>query len=298
MIIQMSWLGKDHIGRFGNQLFAFFFLKVVESELGCEIRYPAWLGNILFDFPESWPLLAPDEVIGFERELEYEGVNFKQQASRENGPRAEISVIADCLARNVKTLELLGFFQYHTSTYVRKRDLFLDVFALNEKIEQQIDKSLERLGLADRPVICVHVRRGDYLLHGNGHALFWGSSFDAIARALLDITLSAFRNFIVYLCSDDIEHCRSEFETRGIPCLTGSNLFSGLDNPGGLMVDFMMMVKSDALVISNSSLSFAAAMLNRKARVFLRPCPVQDRLIPFDPWNSHVLLPKHPFQLN
>jgi len=57
------------------------------------------------------------------------------------------------------------------------------------------------------------------------------------------------------------------------------------------------MIHSNALIISNSSLSFAAAMLNKNANIFLRPHSQNDRFIPFDPWNSHVLLPKFPYYL-
>jgi hypothetical protein len=33
-------------------------------------------------------------------------------------------------------------------------------------------------------------------------------------------------------------------------------------------------------------------MLNNDARIFLRPSPIQEVLIPFDPWNSSILIAK------
>ena len=49
MIVQMSDLNDERFGRFGNQLFKFFFLKIIQHEIDCEIRYPNWLGNLAFN---------------------------------------------------------------------------------------------------------------------------------------------------------------------------------------------------------------------------------------------------------
>jgi hypothetical protein len=38
-------------------------------------------------------------------------------------------------------------------------------------------------------------------------------------------------------------------------------------------------------------------MLNEKASIFLRPNPEVDNFIPFDPWNSDVLLKKKGYEL-
>jgi hypothetical protein len=52
------------------------------------------------------------------------------------------------------------------------------------------------------------------------------------------------------------------------------------------------MAKSSVNIISNSSLSFFASMLNKKSRIFLRPGQAKESLIPYDPWNSNVLIAK------
>ena len=58
----------------------------------------------------------------------------------------------------------------------------------------------------------------------------------------------------------------------------------------GLFGDFHALTQADVLAISNSSFSFAAAMLNRRGTIFLRPDADLEKLIPFAPWNSEVLL--------
>jgi hypothetical protein len=59
--------------------------------------------------------------------------------------------------------------------------------------------------------------------------------------------------------------------------------------PLKLIVDFGLLVDSDELAISNSSLSFIASMLNVRASNFWRPRFASAELVRYDPWNSEVL---------
>lgn len=291
MIVQMS--ERAYLGRFGNQLFGYFFLKVLEAELGCEIRYPAWAGNTLFNLPATPGLLVPDESICFEELPRPDGFTLVHGASRENGPDTEIAAIGRYSEARTNVLEVAGYFQYHSSTLAKWGDLFFRTFQFDQQLERRLHESLARFGLAGNPIVCVHVRRGGYLLYGNNHKIFWGNSFDAIVKAVADLKQGYFKNFFVYLCSDDVDYCKRELEARSVNCITSAELLGGRDASQELMADFLVMARSNALLIANSSFSFAAAMLNRNSRIFLRPCPTEDRYIPFDPWNSHVLLPKY-----
>jgi hypothetical protein len=298
MIVQMSGLGQDHGGRFGNQIFSYFFLKVVEAELGCETRHPSWLGKTMFSLPSSQPLLPHDAAITFEGQGDPPRLVLEHQVNRNSGPAPELAAIKLHIERGTSVLDVSGSFQYHTASYAPYRALFRQHLRLNQMLTDQLDQSLISLGLLERPIICIHIRRGDYLNFANKHPLFWGVSEDAIARALMDLTQTSFKHSLVYLCSDDLPHCMQTFDTMQIPYITSANVFNNLDKQGALMVDFMMMARAKVLMIANSSLSFAAATINDQARVFLRPSPKEDCMIPFDPWNSHVLLPKHPYQFN
>lgn len=290
MIIQMSWLGSDSKGRLGNQIFAFFFLKLIQSRFGCEIRYPAWLGDAVFDIPRSPPVLSFSDD---------EDIDLEQQINREKGPQVEFDFIESFFSKeSKKILELKGAFQYHTSTYLKYRNLFFDTFRLNGYIENQVDQSMNRLSLGQYHLVCIHIRRGDYLDFCNKHPLFWTCSIDAVFNSIYDLSLSSVKNIVIYLCSDDILYCTQQFQLKGIPYITSLNLFSELDQSTSLITDFIMMVKSDTLIISNSSLSFSASMLNKNAHIFLRPSPNEDKFIAFDPWNSHVLLPKLPYSFS
>lgn len=287
MRVQMSWFERNEC-RFGNQFFAYYFLKIIESELKCEIATPNWLGCVLFNLTSSMQLMPAVAT-----------VDLESQISRDKGPEAEIRTIAEnYLDRAMNAIEVMGSFQYHTSNYLKYRSLFFEVFKLNQSLAQQLDRALEVMGFPVQQIVCIHLRRGDYLKFDKDHPLFWGRSFEAALKSISDLLMTSYKNATIYLCSDDIEYCKREFEARNISYLTHANLFSELDDTKQLITDFMMMARSNVLMISNSSLSFAASMLNQNARIFLRPCPKEDRYIPFDPWNSHVLLPQYPFHFS
>jgi hypothetical protein len=78
-----------------------------------------------------------------------------------------------------------------------------------------------------------------------------------------------------------------------------------------MLLDWRLMQRADALLISNSTFSFTAAMLREAPPplpvadddranaaptppLFLRPCPVARAFVPFDPWDGLPLLPSRP----
>lgn len=298
MIVQMSGLGQEQVGRFGNQLFAYFFLKVVEAELGCEIRTPTWLGETVFKLPATAPLLPPEAGITFEGQGDPPRIQFVHQVRRSVGPQPELDVIAGYQNRGCSVLEIEGSYQYHMATYAHHRALHRSLFRLNPLLEAQLDQALARVGLGERPLVCAHIRRGDYPRFQNQHPLFWSVGIEAVAKALQDLHASGLRDPLLYVASDDLPYCRQAFEAMRQPFIASEQLFTGLDTQTALMTDFMVMTRADVLMAANSSLSVGAATMNERARLFLRPCPREERLIPFDPWHSHVLLARHPYQVN
>lgn len=281
----MSWFEKNEY-RFGNKFFAYFFLKIIESKIGCDIGTPKWLGSTLFNLTNSAPQLPVEKNIDFEKHI-----------NRNRGPDIEISfLLNNYLSDSTGIVELNGSFQYHTSTYKNHRALFYNTYIINKYIKDQLDQVLIKKGISTKQIVSIHLRRGDYLEFGNEHPLFWGCSFDSVFRAISDLSISSQINYNIYLCSDGLEHCKHEFKIRNIPFITNADFFENLDTDSQLMIDFIMMQQSNVLMISNSSLSFAAAMMNRNGCIFLRPSPSDDRYLPFDPWNSHVLLTKYPYK--
>jgi hypothetical protein len=278
MIIQISSLGNSSMGRFGNQLFQYLFLKIIQAEISCEIRHPPWLGNIIFNTPAT-ELVTPVNII----------INLEDIKETDNRLQEQINILKK-ISKTHHHVEINGFFQNHSMEFEKYKNIISCYFKINKSLDSQIEQSLANLGLSTNQIVCIHIRRGDYINYIN-NKIFWHVSFDALEKSIRDLLLTGIRNIIFYLCSDDITHCKMEFQKRNIPYITNENIFTNLDENYQLVIDFSMMTKSKFLVISNSSLSFFASLLNHNS-FFLRPCPNGDKFIPFDPWNSSVLLSK------
>jgi hypothetical protein len=279
MIIQMGDLNDETYGRFGNQLFKFFFLKIVERELNCEIRYPEWLGNFAFNLPVNNNLNYSSDVIIAPPNNDYSLSEL-------------LNLIREKMKSGSSAIDLRGFFQFHTRDYANYKDLFYETFQPNKLVLDQIINKLNALNtLNNKNLISIHIRRGDYTKYINNNK-FWLTSMESIFESLDNLKKTTNDDSLIYLCSDDLNYCKSELIKENINHLTSDNLFSYQDESIRLIVDFFLMAISNVNIISNSSLSFFASMLNKKSRIFLRPSPYKNILIPYDPWNSQVLLSK------
>ena len=279
MIIQMSDLDDEKFGRFGNQLFKFFFLKIVEQEIDCEIRYPNWLGTLAFNLPNSKDLESTADLIVIPPNK-----NYSLQIA--------LQMIRNKIITGSKLIELRGFFQFHTSEYSKYKNLFFETFKINTIISNQIIESLNKVNLIRDNIISIHIRRGDYTNYAENE-FFWLTSMNSIYEGIANFKIANFKNRLIYICSDDLVFCQNEFKNHNYDYITSDNLFAYENENLRLLVDFYMMIISNANFISNSSLSFFASMLNVNSRIFLRPSPNKNFLIPYDPWNSQILLSKH-----
>jgi hypothetical protein len=278
MIVQMSDLNDDRFGRFGNQLFKFFFLKIIEQEIDCEIRYPNWLGNIAFNLPASPTPLHCEDVLVIHPSFNY---TLKDV----------LRLIREKVVSGSKILEIKGFFQFHTSEYSNYKYLLNEIFTINPLLLNQITNALDIVNPEKRNVVSIHVRRGDYTGYTDSE-IFWTTPMQSIFKSLTNLNEARFERSLIYICSDDMAYCTEEFNKKNIQFLCSNNLFSYSEESIRLLVDFTIMTITKANIISNSSLSFFASMNNNNSRIFLRPSPNQELLIPFDPWNSDVLIAK------
>jgi hypothetical protein len=279
MIIQMSDLNDERFGRFGNQLFKFFFLKIIHKEIDCEIRYPNWLGNLAFNLPESPEPLNCEDVLVI-------------PPTSQNSLNDVLHLIREKIVTGSQIIEIKGFFQFHTNEYANYKNLFYETFIANPLLLDQITYAMDTVNPEKRDLVSIHVRRGDYTNYTNSE-FFWTTPMHSIFESLTDLNLAKFDKKLTYICSDDMDYCASEFDKKNISFLCSDNFFSYSEESLRLLVDFLIMSMANVNIISNSSLSFFASMLNTKARIFLRPSPNKESLIPFDPWNSDVLISKN-----
>jgi Glycosyl transferase family 11 len=273
MIVQMSTLGTN--GRFANQIFQYFFLKLIEKELKLEIRYPFWLGAHLFKIPPSPNGVPTDGNSIFQRYYEPDST-----------PRMELENL-DSILKSIpyKAVDLIGFFQYNTKYLQRYRKLFLEIFEVQLSLINQIFAYLQ----TPKDMVAAHVRRGDFLFQENS-PVFWCHSVGSIVSALSDFKLLNAEKKFLYLASDDVNIVSRELSEKNIYPITSYDLHPNLNQTQRTIVDFVCLTLAENLLISNSSFSFAAAMINQHSKLFLRPSPTLDKFLQFDPWNSPVLL--------
>ena len=111
------------------------------------------------------------------------------------------------------------------------------------------------LAAADRPLVSVHVRRGDYVTHDNLN-LCSPRYYENAARALAEAGIEPPR-YLVF--SDDAEYCRREL---------GSSMAGALvvdwNRGSESWQDMAMMAACDLHIIANSSFSWWGAWLDEK----------------------------------
>jgi len=259
-VVACSSLGKN--GRFANQVFQYAFLRIVAGHHGMEVQTSPWIGQALFGHNDPSPLgRLPMCAEG--REID-EGVFPKW-----------------LLDQRPRSLDLLGYFQFDTAHYAPFRDLFRRLFRPVAEIERPAKQAMEHLRSGDRTLVGLHLRRGDF---GGEH--FFIASTQWYVDFLHQIWPSL-HNPVLLVASDEPQKVLGDL--KEFSPLTAEDL--GLHVPQApFYPDFYLLCQCDVLAISNSSFSFAAAMLNERAKVFCRPHVYLKRLVPFDPWNSAPLL--------
>lgn len=270
--ISSSLLGMENMVRFGNQIFLYAFLKIYALEHNLRVETPAWIGQYLFghnDAPisQSLPLVR-------EQRQPY---------------KLSDSAILNSL-EPFKNVDFNGYFQFHTQYHARNKEYFQSLFKPVSEVEAKAKEALHLLRSKGKTVVGLHLRRGDYR---SAHAAV---SYLTIApskwyKDWLDGFWETLDEPVLFIASDEIETVIGEFAEYNP--ITVKDL--GVEFPeASFYPDFYLLSQCDVLAISNSTFSFASAMLNEQGKFFFRPNLLKRKLIAFDPWNSEPLLRENP----
>jgi FkbM family methyltransferase len=266
--ITMSGLGQ--VGRFGNQIFQYAFLRIYAREHHLRIETSAWIGQSLFGFDD--PAIS--------RTLPTFQENFRTNTLEE----ARV-INAGYVLENIN---LLGHFQYPTAYFAKHRDFFRTLFQPVPPLQDLIDRLEECLRFHGKTVLGIHIRVGDYR--------FCPSQF-APPHWYLEWLRGYWQTLespILFLASDDLALVQHLFADYNPIVLSDLLTLANIDPQDmeivdlGFYLDFSLLSRCDLLAISNSSFSFAAAMLNDRSQIFMRPHIPTQKLISFDPWNDVV----------
>jgi hypothetical protein len=255
----MATLGRN--GRFANQLFQYAFLRLCAGRRGAVVQTFPWAGREIFGFRD--PIVDAVAPIVIDGDAAADPDLYLNRD--------------DPIGDHV---EFRGFFQYHSRHYRPHRESIRRMFSMAPKLRALFDDVVARLRASGRPLVAVHLRRGDY-----GHAQF----FRAPARWYCDWLQSrpVSGDPVVYLCSETPAPLAGHFPRQRI---FHAGLLPNLSPALAFLLDFYVLTQADEVAVSNSSFSFMAAMLNGRASAFVRPTLEDRRLVPFDPWDAPVVL--------
>lgn len=260
--VSMTSLGYN--GRFGNQLLQYAFARCYGRVHRLRVEVPEWIGRWLFDLDDPPPSRKLPEV-------------------REDGDRLVNSLSGlspDVFADH----DLWGYFCGNTKHFQPHRDFIRTLFTPGQHIRAPLNAALAEVRRRGRTLVAVHLRRGDF-----GTGRFWIAP-EHWYLDWLHALWSSLDKPVLYVATDDANVIRhfatfAPLSFRDVPASV----------PGAeFLTDFHVLSQADHMAISNSTFSFVAAMLNAGGHMFARPDPKQKCLIPFDPWDSEVLLADSP----
>lgn len=259
--ITMRRLGT--MGRFGNQLFQYTFLRCYQKRHGVDIEIPWWIGRYLFGHEDSY---ITHQFPAFAEKFEH-GIDDTRIPN---------------LEEPLDRVDVRGYFHYHTSYYAPDRQSIQRWFYPLPWIDDIASQAVTKLRSRGRRVVALHLRRGDY---GFGHCFRAPSSW---YRPWLAKWKQKWPDAVVYIASDEpATVCLelAEFSPVRLADLTRQPLpFPDF------YLDFYVLCHADAVAISNSSFSFFACMLNQRSVQFDRPVLQEEALVPFDPWDAMPVL--------
>jgi hypothetical protein len=288
----MSALGR--MGRFGNQVFQYAFLRLAAAASGARVECSPWAGRALFghDDPPVTTKVPPAIEIDPDGPTIFEVIpELIPYVEDLTGAKA-LRVGATALQEGCEPGDIIGFFQFHTRHYRPVQDAFRALFQPRQHLMQWLSEPIDALRRRGRTIVAIHMRSGDYRWFPQ-----FGFTLTAPPKwwlAWLERNLHRFDDPVLYVCSDDLRSVKENF--RKYDPLTEAGLT--VPPPADIAAagaefyrDYYVMTQADVLGIGNSTFSYTAAMLNERAHTFARPhWDFGNPIVEFDPWNAEPLL--------
>ncbi len=256
-IFSMSRLGTW--GRFGNQLLQYLVLRTLAKRYDAAVETSDWIGRDLFEIQD--PLISD-----FSR-------NLVEESTFDLG-----RAILDSDSRCLDDLDLRGWFCGSTEIFSQYKPMIHEVFRFRPALESKLENWRRKLVGSGENLVAIHMRRGDFT--EAGHFVAPSLWYQA---CLKHMNLSA---SVLYIASDDQNAYRDFIEYNPVRASDVVDWPSDLE----FIFDFYMISKADVVLISNSTFSFMATMLNQIGSKFYRPVQSEERMLEYDPWSSPVLL--------
>ncbi|MFV3126462.1 glycosyltransferase [Niveispirillum sp. KHB5.9] len=257
--LAVTRLGSN--GRFGNQLLQYGVARLYAQRHGLTLETPPWLGRHLFDLDDPLPGPALPRL-------------SEEQAAltADMGPDAPPRAAGH---------DIDGYFCSDMTALAPFAEDFRGFFTQGRLWTDRMQQIRERLRANGNTLVALHLRRGDF-----GWGPFWTAPEAWYLRWLEGLWPTLTRP-LLYVATDD-PACVRAF--RHYSPLTATDLGVSALAGAGFLDDFQALCEADIMAISNSTFSFTASLVNRRATAFLRPDRAWGGLALYHPWMSPVLL--------
>jgi hypothetical protein len=292
-VLTMSSLGQ--LGRFGNQLFQYAFLRICAKNSGARVECPPWIGQTLFGHNE--PPISKRLPPAIERRDVGENlfddipefIPYLEKLASASSSRVGSEALVD---HGLVNVDLWGFFQVPTRFLRPHKEYFRSLFQPVSDLKSPLEDGLNLLRSKGKTIVGIHIRRGDFItvpLAGFTFVVpskWWCDWLDEIWGKL--------ESPVLFLCSDELDSIIHDFDK--FSPVTSRDLNVKLpermkDLNVEFYIDFFMLSNCDVVGISNSIFSFTACMLNERGKMFVRPhWDLSTKFTVFDPWNREPLL--------
>jgi hypothetical protein len=265
-VLSFSTLGK--LGRFGNQLFQYAFLKCYTQAHQLRIETGEWCGQKLFGIQDPPVARAYRPFV----EFEHQPFHLSQPI-----PLGRSGII--------KNFDLQGHCLHDTQYFKTYQSQIRQLFKPLPAIEEPLLAQVNRLKAAGHTLVGIHLRHGDYKTFEEDHFWFYQAPHEWYLT-WLNLIWPTLQKPILFIASDELDSVLDDFQ--GFSPITTQGLGIEMED-APFYPDFYFLAQCDALAISNSSYSMMACLLNKTCRIFARPHIPSGKLVSFNPWHTQVM---------
>lgn len=228
--------------------------------------------------PEAWNLFVENRKngigtaqtmlnMGFPVQMIAEAMNYKT----DNPFHGKVHPIP-CNQYHPEIIKFPGEVVYYFGYWINKnwlyayKDQLLSELTfppiLDEKNQQYASKIKSTLSVG------VHIRRGDFVKLG------WDMD-NEIYHNYSQMLVDAYPELTFFVFSDDVAWCKDNAEKLGLSLAKEIVFIEGNIN-GANYIDLQLMTMCKGLLMSNSSFSYLAALMNQNLQFFINPVPYRE----------------------
>ena len=256
-LVTMRSLGLN--GRFGNQLLQYGYLSLYARRCGAQVCAPDWIGRDLYGLSDPFP---------------------PSNASFEDISESEVLAVLAGHMPGKAGVNLSGHFAGDTALLSGEQEYFRACFKVAPMWLPLVAQWEARLRNKGNTLVVLHLRRGDF-----GQGPFWIAP-NAWYLDWLSAHWSGLEKPVLYIATDD-DGMVADFAAYAP--VTGNQLQAPILG-AEFIVDHSVMRVADHLLISNSTFSATAALLNERGGRSYRPDRVTRQLYAYDPWASPIFI--------